>query len=213
MTPTPAAPLPTKRIETSTLVLATAITTATLQGGALVDALRQGGYVICFRHTKTLWIQHDTDVTNLQYCQLQRNLSGAGREDAIAIGKAFEALEIPVNAVYASPFCRTMETAQLAFHQATPEQVLVHTPATPTMRDTEEAIAGMRQFLGMVPSQGSNIVVVGHTPNMVATTGIGPVEGGAVIVAPNGKGEWDVVVQVQPEEWSQLAVIFGRSTP
>jgi hypothetical protein len=57
-----------------------------LEGQALVEALRRGGYVIFFRHARTDFSQPDSDRQNLEDCGTQRNLSEAGRADAHAIG-------------------------------------------------------------------------------------------------------------------------------
>lgn len=49
-------------------------------------------------------------------CSTQRNLSQAGRMQAVTYGEVLRKLLIPVQfPVTASPFCRTKETAELAF--------------------------------------------------------------------------------------------------
>jgi len=46
----------------------------------------------------------------------QRNLSEAGRREAVLFGQLLRYWQIPVvSPIIASPFCRTIETAQLAF--------------------------------------------------------------------------------------------------
>ena len=84
-------------------------------GPNLVTALQGGGYVIYFRHAETDFSQTDTDTRNLADCSTQRNLIPEGRADARAIGQAFRALRIPVGRVLASKYCRTRQTARLAF--------------------------------------------------------------------------------------------------
>ncbi len=86
-----------------------------LQGHALLDALRGGGYVLLFRHAATDYGQSDVDKQNLENCLTQRNLSEQGRQQAAAIGQAFRQLQIPVGTDLASPYCRTQETARLAY--------------------------------------------------------------------------------------------------
>ena len=46
---------------------------------SLVDRLRQGGFVIYFRHATTDFSQIDSDLVNLDNCTTQRNLTDAGR--------------------------------------------------------------------------------------------------------------------------------------
>ena len=54
----------------------------------------------------------------LGHCSTQRNLSDEGRAQARRMGEALRKRlgAVPITAVWASPWCRTMETAQLAFH-------------------------------------------------------------------------------------------------
>lgn len=52
---------------------------------------------------------------NLDDCATQRVLSEKGRQNSRAIGEAIRALDVPIGPVLASPLCRTVETAVLAF--------------------------------------------------------------------------------------------------
>ena len=81
----------------------------------IVNNLQKGGYILYLRHTKTIWDQKDQEPFDFDDCSKQRNLSDEGREQARAIGEAIETLSIPVGEVQSSPFCRTKETAKLAF--------------------------------------------------------------------------------------------------
>ena len=58
-----------------------------LTGLELVEELREGGYVLCLRHTETTRGGVD-DVSTLGDCSRQRELSDAGRTDARQIGRA-----------------------------------------------------------------------------------------------------------------------------
>jgi hypothetical protein len=89
-----------------------------------VAELRRGGYVIAFRHAATDFSMSDT-AREYADCAHQRNLSAAGRRQARAIGGAFRALGIPLGAVIASPYCRTLDTARLAFGHASPSADLL----------------------------------------------------------------------------------------
>ncbi|MEO7728449.1 MAG: histidine phosphatase family protein, partial [Burkholderiales bacterium] len=85
-----------------------------------VAELRRGGYVIYFRHTSTDFSQNDAQSKSYDDCAHQRNLTDAGRAQARAIGAAVRELKLPIEKVVASPLCRTMETARLAFERAEP---------------------------------------------------------------------------------------------
>src|SRR6476660_1445130 len=89
-----------------------------LSGPALVSALRAGGFVLYFRHASTDFGQNDDSMTTFEDCAKQRNLTDIGRSEAHVIGAAIRELGIPVGRVLASPFCRTVETAMLAFGMA-----------------------------------------------------------------------------------------------
>src|SRR6202011_574936 len=85
-----------------------------LDGQGLLDALRQGGYVILMRHATTE-ARPDAPHVDLADCATQRNPTLEGRAIARSIGRAFDDLHIPLGRVVSSPFCRAGDTAALAF--------------------------------------------------------------------------------------------------
>ena len=107
---------------------------APLAPQAAVDALRSGGYVLYFRHAATDMSKNDAGMTSFDDCPTQRNLVDRGRDDARAIGAAIRALGIPIGKVRASPFCRTVETAELAFGRAEKTSEVRGGPARPDDR-------------------------------------------------------------------------------
>ena len=176
-----------------------------LTGSALVEELREGGYVLFLRHTETTKGGVD-DISTLGDCRRQRELSDAGRTDAREIGAAFEKLEIPVAKVVASPFCRTVETAELAFGRASTEDALVAVAATGLDEATQQrALEDGRRLLATQPSDGSNVVVVGHLANLRQLAGAEPKEGGTVVFEPDGDGGFQLVAEVPPQGWQRLA--------
>jgi broad specificity phosphatase PhoE len=132
---------------------------AELAGPALVAALRAGGYVLYFRHTSTDFGQSDERMTGYEDCATQRNLTDKGRAEARAIGADLRALGIPVSDVLASPFCRTMETAQLIFGSATATPAVRGGPAQP---ESPERYAALRVLLEKRVPRGSNVAIVSH---------------------------------------------------
>ena len=124
----------------------------------LVEALREGGYVIYLRHAATDRSQEDAGFLDLEDCSTQRNLNEAGREQAREIGRGFRALEIPLGDVLSSEYCRTRETAELAFERLEPEPDLTGFPNagepgfTESVRDTKAAArAASRRRLEHTP--------------------------------------------------------------
>src|SRR4051795_822098 len=84
----------------------------------LVQRLREGGYVLYMRHASTDFSQNDSKMTSYEDCANQRNLTDKGRAEARSVAEQVKRLRVPVGKVLASPFCRTMETARLAFGSA-----------------------------------------------------------------------------------------------
>src|SRR5215467_16033670 len=78
-----------------------------------INAVRQGGYVIVFRHGATHQDQADTDPLNPKNVAQQRQLNDDGRALAKSIGEAMHKLRIPVGQVQTSLFQRAIDTGTL----------------------------------------------------------------------------------------------------
>lgn len=83
---------------------------------SVLAALRAGGVVAVFRHALAPG-SFDPPGFRLGECSTQRNLSDEGREQARRLGAWFASHRLVPAAVKASPWCRCMETARLAFGQ------------------------------------------------------------------------------------------------
>ncbi len=177
-----------------------------LTGGELVEALRGGGHVLYLRHTQTA--QDAVDQPDpLGDCTRQRLLTEAGRADATALGEAVRDLRIPVGEVRASPFCRTLDTARLAFAEVRTDDALV-SPASDgdaRVRTTDE----LRRLLRTVPDDGENTVLVGHLTNLRLLSRASPDEGGTIVLRPDGDG-FSLVGEVSPQGWQRLARRLAR---
>ncbi|HSB48257.1 MAG TPA: histidine phosphatase family protein [Burkholderiales bacterium] len=137
-------------------------------GADLLAELRKGGYVIYFRHTSTDFSRDDSRSKSDGDCDNQRPLTDKGREEARQIGAAFRRLKIPVENVLASPRCRAMETAMLAFSRAEKASAVRGGPATPQNPDR---YAGLRRLLSTPTAPGANIVISSHGNPFYATAG------------------------------------------
>jgi len=82
---------------------------------ALWKLLQGGGQVVLMRHAVTDPGVGDPEGMRLDDCATQRNLSAQGIAHARRIGDAWRERKAPVGRVLASPWCRTLETARLAF--------------------------------------------------------------------------------------------------
>lgn len=181
-----------------------------LSGQQLVEALRDGGYVLLLRHTETSEGGIDA-LASLGDCAAQRSLTEAGRQDARDLGAAVEQLGVPVGRVLASPFCRTTETAELAFGRAEPDRSLL---ALASVGDDgsppqERALAAARALAASPPETGTNTWLAGHISTITPLTGASPAEGGTVVLRPDAVGGFDVVGEVSPGGWPELAAAAG----
>ena len=175
-----------------------------LAGQRLLEALRGGGYVLLFRHAATDLGQSDTDRQNLENCATQRNLSEHGREQSAAIGRAFQRLGLPVGRVLASPYCRTLDTARLAFGAAEPSADLVSQLSDAGPGGRQRLTDALRALLASPPEPGLNTVLVTHVLNIDDAVRFEIEEGEAIVVRPDGTGGFRIVARVLAEAWDAL---------
>lgn len=178
---------------------------ATAVPAALLEELRGGGFVIYMRHTSTVLAGGDEQIEDLGRCDTQRNLSDKGRSDARLLRMSFRALGIPVGSVLVSPYCRTKETAALAFGEYTEDPDLGFVMGT-NADETRRRAQSLRQMLGSVPEKGRNSAIVSHSANLYEAAGIfAKPEGAVYIFKPLGGGRFEAVARVLPDEWIEAA--------
>lgn len=159
----------------------------------LHDLLRAGGYILYARHGEAI-VGEDLPNLNFKYCSTQRNLSELGRRQAIYYGQILRNLQIPIRyPVLASPFCRTVETAQLAFGR---ENVIVDPFWLEVYKLSEKLSASEKKRilnalqleLEINPPPGTNKVIIDHSfPKGI---GLGEIPNmGTVIIKPLGPGK------------------------
>ena len=157
----------------------------------LLAELRQGRMVVFFRHASTPK-QDEPTIRDFTTCGQQRLLHASGRDEAAAIGEAWRRLGIPVGRVLASPYCRCMDSARLAFGKA---------EATDTVRDSGQPEVARGYFADPVPP-GGNFVIVAHGGAMKLFGEEFLREGEAMVVRPRGEGRYDLVARVRAEDWA-----------
>ena len=183
----------------------------TLVGGAsaaagpdLTRALRAGGLVVVLRHAATDFSKPDQDPVVVADCATQRNLSAQGRADARAIGRGMLRLGLPIGKVLSSAYCRTLETARLAFGRATVHPALLNTIAAEHDAAWRKQIRDARRLLATRPAPGKLTVLVTHGVVVQETTGQTLEEGEAIVFRPLGNSRFRVVGRVMPREWGTL---------
>ena len=173
-----------------------------------INAVRQGGYVIVFRHGATHQDQADTNPLNLKNVAQQRQLNEAGRAKAKEIGEAFRKLRIPVGQVQSSVFNRAVETGTLmGLGEVTSTVDLAEGGLVVTPIENNRRAQALRKLAATVPPAGTNIVVVTHKPNILDAFGkdwFDVREGEASVFQPGGGG-YKLIVRVQADEWGKLA--------
>ena len=171
----------------------------------LISALQKGGYILYFRHGITDHNTFDTDRENLSNCARQRLLSKEGRQQMHRVGLSIRQLRINIGAVESSPYCRSIDTAVLAFGRMKINNILRHTVTADEKTALEQAQA-LRKRLSQVPTPGFNDVLSSHTANLQEAVGIWPKpEGIAVIFKPDGNGSFMYIATVLPALWTELA--------
>lgn len=167
-----------------------------MEGAELGDVLRGGGYVVFLRHSTTDTASDQGTPPEVTDCGRQRNLSSAGRQQAERLGDDLRTVGVAVGTVLASPFCRTIETAELAFGRVEEDDRLLQA-------DSEQAAADLGELLSEPPSRG-NTWLVGHVSNIGAAVDLHIDEGEAAVFAPGGEGEYTLVATVPAEAWDEL---------
>ncbi len=176
---------------------------------ALVHKLREGGYVLYMRHTSTDFSQNDSRMTSYEDCANQRNLTDTGRQEARDIGSHVKRLRIPIGEVFASPFCRTIETARLAFGKALATNDV---RGGPVRSDDPQRYEPLRKLLGTPPKGKTNNVISSHGNPFHAVAGPPYLaEGEIAVVRPEGGTQFTVVARIRPEDWSGLRAAAGRA--
>lgn len=176
---------------------------------SLLDLIRGGGYILYVRHGQAT-VGEDQPNINFQYCFTQRNLSELGRRQAIYYGQLLRALRIPIHyPVLVSPFCRTIETAQLAFGteniQIDPfwfQVYMLNGNQSDVMQ--EQILDTIQSRLEIIPPRGSNTVIVAHSfPEGI---GLGQIpDMGTVIVNPGGyKNGYEIITRLSLEDFVNL---------
>lgn len=177
--------------------------------GLLLDLLRNGGYILYARHGEAT-VGEDRPDLDFRNCYTQRNLSDLGRRQAVYYGELVRTLQIPIGyPVVASPFCRAIETGQLAFGreyaQIDPFWIETYNLSRNiTQSEQQRILNGLRSRLETVPSPGTNQVIIAHS--FPSGVGLGQIpDMGTVIVRPLGQGSgFEIVTRVSLRDLANL---------
>lgn len=155
----------------------------------LWQALRESNTVVLMRHAEATGGRAAARDPSGR-CHNERRLTGAGRAQARAIGQAFNARKLAPR-VFASPFCRARETAQLAFGAYRVVELLGEIAnADGAARSAFEA--GLAELIARERGAGP-LVLITHQPNIELMTLESLEPATAVIARSNARGELTVL--------------------
>ena len=150
-------------------------------------------YVVLFRHVIAPGTGDPADF-QLDDCSTQRNLSDAGRQQAMEIGEAFRDRNIPVVEVLSSQWCRCLETAELM--EIAPVEPFSMLNSFFRDRSTAETqTAQVKDYIAANEASSGVIVMVTHQVNITALSDIFPQSGSAVVMQSND-GQLEVLGQL-----------------
>ncbi|MCP3372466.1 histidine phosphatase family protein [Bradyrhizobium cajani] len=178
----------------------------------LITSLKQGGYVLVFRHTATDDSQKDVYPFRFDDMSAQRQLSEKGRDTARQIGTVIKELAIPIGDVYASRLNRAIEAAKLiSGREVKPVEALTDSSnasasgmANPTGANAKAGQA-VRQLVDAPPKAGTNTFLVTHKTNIADAFGkeAGDVqEGEAFVYKASSSGAAAFAGRIKLADWS-----------
>ena len=158
--------------------------------------LAKPGAIVLFRHATAPGVG-DPPGFKLEDCATQRNLDDRGRAEARRLGEQFRSRNIQVGAVLSSQWCRTRETARLAFGSQARDEPAFNSffQQSTELRDAQTAQA--KAVLARWRGPGA-LVVVTHQVNITALTGVGAASAEGVVVRLAADGTLQVVATLEP---------------
>ena len=181
----------------------------------LVPSLKNGGYVIVFRHGATDDSQKDIFPFKFDDMSAQRQLNEKGRNTARDIGAALAKLGVPIGDVYASRLNRAVETGKLiGGKEVSPMDALTDSSsgsasgmANPEGKNPKAGRA-VRELIEAPPKAGLNNLAITHKTNVTDAFGkefADIREGEALIYKTSASGPAAFVMRVQAGQWVTLA--------
>ncbi|MDP3606230.1 MAG: histidine phosphatase family protein [Polaromonas sp.] len=159
--------------------------------------LNQAGTIVLFRHATAPGIGDPANF-KLNDCPTQRNLDDKGRAEARKLGEQFRSRKINVGAVLTSQWCRTRDTAHLAFgKEAVKDEPAFNSFFSRSAGISDAQTAQARTILARWRGPGT-LVVVTHQVNITALTGVSSASAEGVVLRPAADGSLQVLGRVTP---------------
>ena len=151
-------------------------------------ALQKPGAIVLFRHALAPG-GGDPPGFKIGDCSTQRNLSDEGKAQAQRIGGALRERGVKVQAVWHSEWCRTRDTAQIAFPALRANALKPEPAFNSFFADRSSApaqTAAAKELLLKWRGSGA-LVVVTHQVNITQLTEIFPQSGEGVVLVRSGQ--------------------------
>ena len=158
--------------------------------------LAKPGAIVLFRHATAPGVG-DPPGFKADDCATQRNLDERGRAEARRLGEQFTRRKIPVGAVLTSQWCRTRETAHLAFGNLPRDEPAFNSFFQQSSDTSATQTAQARAVLARWKGPGA-LVVVTHQVNISALTGVGAASAEGVVVRVGADGSLQKVATIEP---------------
>ncbi|MEJ6022885.1 histidine phosphatase family protein [Ramlibacter sp. PS4R-6] len=160
------------------------------------DVELRSGDIVLLRHASAPGVG-DPPGFKLDDCATQRNLSDAGRAEARRFGEEMKRRGVRIGAVLTSQWCRTRDTAKLAFPGiAARDEPSFNSWFGQVPVESEGELKKARDVLRRWSGPGV-LVVVSHQINIHAITGVPTASAEAVVVRKDAKGELAVAGTIQ----------------
>jgi broad specificity phosphatase PhoE len=140
---------------------------------AILNDLKNGGHTIFIRHSardKIVNIMAFDQLSMIEKIKIPPSLykggclNDQGKTEAWLIGEIFKKMAIPIGKVYASPTCRTIETAQIAFGRVNfvDNNLNIHNFRVGAKESQAKAKNRALEIIKTAPKKGKNKIIVAH---------------------------------------------------
>lgn len=165
---------------------------AAAQGADPLTLLRSGGVVYMMRHALAPGT-FDPPGFKLEVCSTQRNLSEEGRAQARRIGERLKAASLHPARVRTSPWCRCIDTAELAFGRAE-RWMALGSPAGFNESTNDAHLRELGKALAVASAQAGRFEVwVTHSFVLSAFAGSGTQSGEGLVLRQGAAGKVEVL--------------------
>lgn len=165
-------------------------------GEALLwQALASGEAVALMRHALAPGTG-DPPQFDIRDCKTQRNLSAAGRAQALATGHLMRKMGVSNARVYTSQWCRCRETAELLGFGEPRELPALNSLYTRS-ENRDRQSRDIKGFFATLEKQRPPHILVSHQVTIRAFTGDGLPSGGLILVKPQADGSLSVLGRIK----------------